>query len=345
MSSIAGKPIEGWAFLLREGRMFLMAKRDYYDILGVRRDASADQIKSAYRKLARKYHPDVNKAPDAVEKFKEATEAYEVLSDPQKRGLYDQFGHAGPPQGPFGGAGSPRGQRGQGPFTYTWNSQGPRGEGVGNFEDIFGGAGGMSGMSLEEILGMLGGGGSRKSRRRGPAPRGQDIEYSVALDFLQAAAGTTATIRLQRGGRIETIDVKIPPGVHDGSRIRLRGQGQDGGDLYIVTQVREHPYFRREGDDIYVDLPISVSEAALGAKVDVPTLEGTASVAIPPLSSSGMKLRLRGKGVAAPGRDHGDQYVVLKIVLPKKISSRGEQLLREFGEAEKFDPRANAPWK
>ncbi len=319
-----------------------MAKRDYYEVLGVKRDAGEAQIKSAYRKLARKFHPDVNKAPDASDKFKEATEAYDVLSDPQKRKTYDQFGHAGPGAG-FGGPG-PGGGR-----TYSY-SGGPGG--AVNFEDILndaGGRGGFGGMSLEDIMEALGGG---RGRRRSRAPqRGNDAEYEMRLEFLQAVRGATTTLRLQQpDGTVETITVKIPPGVHEGSRIRLRGKGEQGpdgpGDLYIVTHVAEHPYFRREGDDLYVEVPIGIDEAALGATVEVPTLEGTTKVKIPPGTSSGTKLRLRGKGVqTAGGAGPGDQYVSIKIVAPKELSPRGAQLLREFQQAEKFDPRSGVPWK
>ncbi len=317
-----------------------MAKKDYYDVLGVKRDASEAQIKSAYRKLARKFHPDVNKAADSADKFKEATEAYDVLSDAQKRKMYDQFGHAGPGQS-FGGGRQP----------YAGG-----GAGV-NFEDIFGGmrggGGGFGGMSLEEIMEALGGGRGRgrSGGARRAAQRGGDAEYEMTLDFLQAIRGASTTLRLQHGdGRTETITVKIPPGVHEGSRIRLSGKGEEGpggaGDLYIITHVSDHPYFRREGDDIYVEVPISITEAALGAAVDVPTLEGVTKVKIPPGTGSGMKLRLRGKGVQpAGGAGAADLYVVLKIVAPKAISPRGAELLREFDQVEKFDPRAGVPWK
>ena len=211
-----------------------MAKRDYYDVLGVRRDATADQVKAAYRKLARKVHPDVNKAADAPAKFREATEAYEVLSDAQKRKTYDQFGHAAfeAQSGP-----GPGGAR-----TYTWTGTG----GGFDFADFFGGGrGGFMGMSLDEILEALGGGRPGRARRRESAQRGGDVEYHLTLDFLDAVRGTTTALRLQREdqpGRSETLHVKIPPGVKDGSRVRIRGKGGIGpggsGDLYIVTHIR-----------------------------------------------------------------------------------------------------------
>ena len=321
-----------------------MAKKDFYDVLGVGRNAAADQIRAAYRKLARKFHPDVNKAPDASAKFKEATEAYEVLGDPQKRKMYDQFGHAGPGM-PFGegypgGQGAPGGAR-----SYQWSGS-PGGRGI-NFEDLFGGGRGFGGMSLDEILGALGGGGARGRRSRQQAePEGRDLEHEVTLDFFQAIRGTKLPLRIQREGNAEDIEVKIPPGVHEGSRIRIRGKGVDGGDLFIITHVHEHPYFRRDGDDIHVELPVSATEAALGAKVDVPTLDGMTTVTVPPGSSSQRKLRLRGRGIATlGGKDKGDQYVVLKIVVPPSVSLKGAELLRQFDAAEKFNPRAQVPWK
>jgi curved DNA-binding protein len=322
-----------------------MAKRDYYDVLGVSKTASSDQIRTAYRKLARKYHPDVNKAADASAKFKEATEAYEVISDADKRQKYDQFGQAGPGM-PFGGQSGPGGGR-----TYTWKGRPDEGYGEPggvDFADLFGrgGGGGFSGMSLDDILASLGAGRRGKRGRAGPQSEPQDMHHEVTLDFMQAVGGTTVGLRLQspdgRGG--ETIDVKIPPGVSEGSKVRLRGKGSAGGDLYLITHIREHPYFRRDGADIYVDVPISMAEAALGAKVDVPTLDGTSTVTVPPGSSSGRNLRLRGKGVASSA-GKGDQYVVLKIVVPQALSPKGVQLLKQFSEAEPFDPRAGVPWK
>ncbi len=317
-----------------------MAKRDYYDVLSVSRTAKAAQIKAAYRKLARKYHPDVSKAADAEEKFKEASEAYEVLSDSQKRKLYDQFGHAGPQGGPGpAGPGGRAATQGQG-FTI-------------NFEDFFGrsgpGGAGFAGMSLDEILSSLGGRRVKRSRRRAK-PRGGDVEYHLELDFMQAVFGMTAGIRITSpDGRDETINVKIPPGVRDGSKVRVRGKGQPGpggsGDLYIITKVRPHPYFSRDGADIHVELPISVTEAVLGAKVDVPTVDGMTTVKIPPGSSSSRKLRLKDKGVPSPGDGpRGSQYVTLKIVAPTKVSQQGKELMDEFSRSDAYDPREKSPW-
>jgi DnaJ-class molecular chaperone len=318
-----------------------MDKRDYYDVLGVKRNASDSQIKSAYRKLARKFHPDVNKSSDAADKFKEATEAYEILSDPQKRKMYDRFGHAGPARA---GAAGPGGAR-----TYTWSS----GEGAPfDFEQFFSAnRSPFMSMSLDEILGALRG--SRRGRTRRAPARGADLEHHITLDFLDAIGGSTATLRIQSpdgSGRSETLDVKIPAGVREGSKVRLRGKGAPGpagsGDLYIIVHVREHPYFKRDGTDIYVDLPVSIVEAALGAKVDVPTIDGMTTVTIPPGTGGGKRLRLRGKGVGGAGSSNrGDQYVVIRIVLPEKLSEKARQLLEEFEKTEKCDVRADVPWK
>ena len=321
-----------------------MAERDYYDVLGVKRDATAAQVKSAYRRLVRKHHPDVDGSPEATEKFKEATAAYEVLSDAEKRKVYDQFGHAGA-AGPFAGAdGRGRGPQGGG-FSF-------------NLGDLFGGGGsGFMGMGLDEILQALRGGGrggQRRAQRKAPkAQRGADTESRLTLDFIEAVRGTVTRIRIVRHGpdgkpREETLDVKIPPGVQEGSKIRVRSKGRLGpgepGDLYIVVQIRPHAFFRREGDDVYVKVPITIAEAALGAKVDVPTLDGISTVTIPAGTASSKRLRLQGKGVRRGGKAAGDQYVTIEIVPPKSLSVRQKQLLAEFAEADSFDPRQECPW-
>ncbi len=318
-----------------------MAKRDYYDVLGVSRDASAAQIKSAFRKLARQYHPDVNKAADAADKFTEATEAYEVLSDETKRKQYDQFGHAAT-QGPAG-----RGASGPGAGYAGVNMGGV------DFGEFFSGGGdGFSGMSLDDILQALGGGSTTRRSRHQPQPRkGPDLDYPITLDFLQAIRGVTTSIRCRRpdNGQTETIDVKIPAGVRGGQKIRVRGKGQPGpagrGDLYILVHVTAHPYFVREGKDIVLDLPISFTEACLGAKVDVPTLDGMTRMTIPAGSSSGQKLRLRGKGIETADGERGNQYVVLRVVVPQDLSDEGKALLEQFAAAAGQDARADVPWR
>ncbi len=322
--------------------------RDFYEVLGVKKNATAGQIKSAYRKKARKYHPDVNKADDAAEKFHQATEAYGVLSDPEKRKRYDQFGPAafrtgGPTPGSGGfypGAGR----------TVQFD-----------FGDIFGGGrgggGGFMGMGLEEILEALGGG--RRKTRRGPkaAPhRGRNLEHHVQLDFHQALHGTSTSVRIHTtdsSGKAsaQTLTVKIPPGVREGQKIRVRGKGAMGpggaGDLLLICHIKDHPFFQRVGDDIYVQVPISIVEASLGASVDVPTIDGMTTVKIPPGTPSGRRLRLRGKGMTLRGdpKKRGDQHVVIKIVPPTKVSRAGKDLLKEFQKTEDQDPRADAPWK
>lgn len=317
-----------------------MAKKDFYKVLGVSKDATAAQIKSAYRKLARKYHPDVSKDPDSQAKFTEATEAYEVISDTDKRKMYDRFGHAGPGVGPGPGQ------------AWGWSGQdaGPGGA------DFFGGqrVGGSAfmGMGLDEILEALRG--RRSTQRKRPPARGADTESPLTLEFLQAARGMTVTLNIQRPdarGKLsrETIEVKIPAGVKDGSRVRIKGKGGQGpggaGDLYIVTHLRKHPYFGRQNNDIYIEVPISITESALGAKVDVPTIDGMMTVKIPPATRSGQKLRLKGKGIARSGSKRGDQYVVIRVEPPAQLSKQAEELLKEFDVVQPYDPREDAPWQ
>lgn len=300
-----------------------MSKRDFYEVLGVSRSASQDEIRKAYKKLAKKFHPDVKPAdPDAEKKFSEITEAYDVLSDDAKRKNYDQFGHAA-----RGGAG------GGNPF------QG------------FGGGGGAS-FDLDDILGgMFGGGGNpfAGGGRRGQArtQKGQDAKAEITVPFIVAVEGGEHSVSLQSGSKSERLSVKIPAGIEDGQSIRLAGQGNPGagggpaGDLIVTVHIATHPWFRRDGQNLVVDVPISPSEAALGAKVDVPTLtEGTVVLTVPPSTSSGAKLRLRGKGV----RNHktgerGDQFVVLKISVPKDLSEEARTLYEKLAELNPKNPR------
>jgi DnaJ-class molecular chaperone len=330
-----------------------MAKRDYYEILGVSRKATVDEIRSAYRRLARKYHPDLNPGNSQAEQnFKEIGEAHEVLADPEKRKVYDQFGAEGLRAGAAAGAGGgpgggPSGQR------YAWSGQGSPFEDV-SFEAFGGGRPGEAGSLFEELFEQLGGARARRGRGR-PARRGQDIETELELDFLQAAHGVRTTLTLQRptdDGSIKPqhLEVRIPPGVADGQRVRLAGQGGEGiggpaGDLYLVIRVRPHPYFRREGRDVYIDLPLSVSEAALGASVEVPTLHGRSTVRVPPGTASGTRLRLRGQGIPAPQEQaKGDQYCVIKIVPPKQPSEPQKKVFEELRSLETDSPRAGADW-
>jgi DnaJ-class molecular chaperone len=327
-----------------------MAKQDYYDILGVAKTASADDIKSAYRKLARKYHPDATKNdPKLTEKFKQAQEAYDVLSDPAKRKNYDQFGHAGVGAQPGAGADpfeqfrraqQARGGNGR----RSWNG----GPGVSVEEFDFGDGGDAA--SIFDTLFGAGRGGAKAGRGRGRAapPRGQDIEYPITLTFEQAARGTNLPLQINREGKLETIDVKVPPGVRDGSRVRIRGRGEqtggEPGDLYIITTVQPHPYFRREGLDIYLDVPVSLYEALLGTKVAVPTLDGELTLTIPPGTGGGAKLRLKGKGVHR-GEEIGDQFVVVKVILPKGLDDADKEMIQKLQAKHPVEARADVPWR
>ena len=333
-----------------------MAKRDYYEVLGINRNASADEIKKAHRKLVRKYHPDVNRDnPKANDQFKEVQEAYDVLSDTTKRQNYDQFGHAGVDAG-AAGAGGPD------PFEAFRRAQqsGRRTRrGAPGEEFDFGpfGGGGATGADFSSVFEQMfgGGAGGRAGGRAGPGAgrrytppsRGADVEHPVTLSFEQAARGVTLPLQINRDGRLETIDVKIPPGVKDGSRVRIKGRGQQsdagGGDLYIITTVRPHPYYRRDGLDISVDVPMSLYEAILGTKVEVPTLDGMVTVTIPPGTSSGSRLRIKGRGVFR-GDEKGDQYVVTKIVVPKNLSPEAAELVKQLQAAQPVDARSDVKW-
>lgn len=307
-----------------------MPTADYYKTLGVSRTATADEIRKAHKKLSRKYHPDVNKDKDAPQKFSEVQEAFDVLSNDEKRKQYDQFGTAFP-----GGGGGPRGQ------TYTWSTPGG-GAGPIDLGDLFGGQ-----VDLGDLFGGgFGGGGAGRAGRR-TSQRGPDAELDIDIPFQIACEGGSHELALDRGGKRERLSIKIPAGVDTGSVIRLAGQGHPGsnggpaGDLLVRVRVAPHPWFRREGNHLLLDVPVSISEAALGAKVEVPTLsEGKVVVTIPPGTSSGAKLRLRGKGVIDRStKELGDQYVVVKIVVPQKLDERAKQLLKEFSEAAPQSPR------
>ncbi|CAH0192155.1 Chaperone protein DnaJ [Peribacillus simplex] len=347
-----------------------MSKRDYYEVLGLSKSASKDEIKKAYRKLSKQYHPDINKADDAADKFKEIKEAYEVLSDEQKKAHYDQFGHTDPNQG-FGGQDF---------------------GGFGGFEDIF--------------SSFFGGGG----RRRDPnAPRqGADLQYTMTLSFEEAAFGKDTEIEIPReencdtckgsgakpGTKVENcshchgtgqlnveqntafgrivnrrachhcqgtgkiipnkcstcggdgkvqkrkkIQVKVPAGIDDGQQLRVTGQGEPGinggpaGDLYVVFHVRSHEFFERDGDDIYCEMPVTFAQAALGDEIEVPTLHGKVKLKIPAGTQTSTRFRLKGKGVPnVRGYGQGDQHVVVLVVTPKKLTEKQKDLLREFSD-------------
>jgi molecular chaperone DnaJ len=368
-------------------------KRDYYDVLGISRNASEADIKKAFRKLARKYHPDVNPGSKTSEQmFKEINEAYEVLSDAKKKQQYDQFGHAAFEQGFGQGAGPGQGQGFSG-FGRSADFSGAYG-----FEDIFG-----------NIFG-------ERARQRGPR-KGEDVTYSVEVDLEDAIFGRTMQVDLRRdvtcttcGGsgaqpgtsprtcptcmgsgsvtqgkgfmqmaqvcptchgegtinpnpcrlcngrgvvpQSERINVKIPPGVDNGSKVRVAGMGSPGekagppGDVYIVTKVRPHPYFERKGDNLYSEAPVTVKEAALGDKIEIPTVDGMVALSVPAGVQTGQQLKLRGKGVPhLGGGGVGDHYVTIRVVTPTGLSERGKELLRELDRLHPSPPRRDITFR
>ncbi|MBD3878429.1 MAG: molecular chaperone DnaJ [Quinella sp. 1Q5] len=360
-------------------------KKDYYEVLGVNKNSTDDEIKKAYRKLARKYHPDLNRDdPKTAEaKMKEINEAYDVLKDKEKRAQYDQFGHAA-----FSGAGY-----GQG--TYTGNI---------NMDDIFGHMGDMGGFGdiFEQFFNP---GGGRARQKRGPQ-RGADLRYDLQITFEEAAFGKEMTIKVPRmepceecggtgakkgtkpdecpdchgtgmrqtttrtpfgtisnarpcerchgtgqivknpcehchgRGKIQVrrdINLKIPRGIDEGQRLRIQGGGQAGerggapGDLYVYIVIKPHKIFTRQGTDVYCEIPITFVQAALGAKIDAPTIDGKVELTIPEGTQSGEVMRIRGKGIPVlRGEDRGDEYVRIKVLTPKNLSTRQKNLLREF---------------
>lgn len=300
----------------------MATNNDYYQTLGVSKNASLDEVKRAYRKLALQYHPDRNKTKEAEAKFKEVTKAYEVLSDPQKKQAYDQFGHAAFEQGagPFGGAYGPFGGFGgqtrtgrYGPFTYTYTTSGDRGgfsgeAGPGSGWDF----GGFSD-PFEIFEQFFGGESPFGARQRRPT-------YSLTIDFMEAVEGTQKKVSID--GRTQTI--KIPAGVDDGSRIRF-------GDYDVVLDVRPDPRFRREGADIISEKEISFPQAALGDTIEVETIDGEVKLRVPPGTQPSTIIRLRQRGVPyLRGSGRGDHYVQIKVVIPKNLSRRQKQLLEQF---------------
>jgi molecular chaperone DnaJ len=377
--------------------MATTTKTDYYELLGVSRKATVKDIRAAYRKLARKYHPDLNPGDkSAEEKFKQIQEAYEVLSDPKKRQMYDQFGFNAPGMGTGAGPGASSG--GISPEDIHFD--------FGGFD--FGGAPGTGGTSFRDLFSQFFRGATAAHRpEREP---GSDLEYQIDISFAEAMHGTVKKLSFTRldvcdvchgkgfapgdekvcptchgsgqvtqvsgkmrfqitcsrcggtgkllsvcrncGGegrvqRVETLDVRIPPGAQTGSRVRVAGHGNAGtgggppGDLYIITNVQPHPFFERRGDDLYTVVPVTVSEASLGAKVEVPTIDGRSQVRIPPGTNSGKRLRLREKGApsARQAGKRGDQIVEVQVVVPKPEDERVRNLLKELGRLDQEDPR------
>lgn len=316
-----------------------MAQPDHYKTLGVAESATQDEIKKAYRKLAKKNHPDATGGDKAKEaRFKDITQAYEVLSDEKKRQEYDEvrkspfagfeggnpFGGGG---NPFGGGGSPFGGRTRARTGRAGPGEGPGGMNI-DLEDLFrsSGAGGFS-----DMFGREGGG------RRQPSP-GADIKTQIDLTFTEAALGGEKSFILGRGTPDEqSITMRIPAGVDDGETIRLPGKGRPGslrpGDLLIQVKVVPHPQFRRKGIDVEVDVPLQLDEAVLGGAIEIPTLEGTmAKLNLPPGTSSGQKIRLRGKGAGDRKGGRGDLYGVTQITVPKQISDEARDLIQRFAQ-------------
>lgn len=324
-----------------------MEFKDYYKTLGVARDASVDDIKSAYRKLARKYHPDVSKEPDAEARFKELGEASEVLRDPEKRAAYDAAGSQWERQRAAGGAG-PQGFQPPPGWDAGFEFSG-RGD-----DDPFGGADHSD--FFEALFGRAARG-ARGGPRRDPSMPGQDHHAKVVIDLEDAFHGAQRSISLRmpefddegRGVmRERTLDINIPKGIREGQHLRLAGQGGPGlgsgaaGDLFLEIVFKPHPRFRVDGRDLYVDLPLAPWEAALGASVPVATPDGEVTLTVPPGSTAGRKLRLKGRGI--PGQAAGDLYAVLSIALPPAQGAAAQAAYTAFGAAfGGFDPRAATP--
>ncbi len=323
-----------------------MKYKDYYEIMGVKRDATQDEIKRAYRKLARKYHPDVSKEADAEARFKEVGEAYEVLKDPEKRAAYDQLGSRWqggedftPPPGWDAG--------------FEFSGGGFTDADAASFSDFFENLFGQRGTGRAGYGASHGGAHGFGGQQRGFHMKGEDHRAKVLIDLEDAYNGTERAISLRvpevdASGHVitrdKTLNVKIPKGITSGKRIRLKGQGAPGmgdapaGDLYLEVEFKPHPLYRVEGKDIYLDLPITPWEAALGSSVSVPTLGGTVEMKIPAGSQTGRKLRLKGKGL--PGKPAGDQYLVLQIMTPKAETEAQKELYKRMAEEMPFNPRS-----
>ncbi len=309
----------------------MAGEKDHYQVLGVQRDASADAIRKAYRGLAREYHPDVNKSADASTRFAEVQEAYDVLSDAEKRKAYDRFGHAGVGvgQGPggFGGGGWSAQYSGD-PF------------GSSDFSTVF-----------EDLFSARGGGRPFDGGGPGVMPprRGSDLQHALSVTFMTAAMGGSEDVRIGLGSKPQTISVKIPAGVETGAQLRVRGKGAAGvdggpsGDLRLTVEVGLHPWFRREGLDVLINVPVTIAEATFGTTVTLPLLKGSVDLKIPPGAASGQKLRVKGKGVDDGKGGQGDFYAVIQIVAPTELTDHGTQLLHDL-EPELQNPRDSGPW-
>jgi curved DNA-binding protein len=296
-----------------------MKYKDYYAALGVAKDADLEQIKKAYRKLARTYHPDVSKAPDAEARFKEAAEAYATLKNPEKRAAYDELGHP-----PIGEEFVPPSQ-----WRHEHAQDGQSFEGI----------------DLADLLAAMGRG--QHAGPQGQRPfKGQDYENTVQISLEDARRGATLNLKLADPAGERTLEVTIPPGVREGQKLRLRGKGGKGhnggadGDIYLHIKLAPHPVFRPDHHDLYFDLALTPSEAALGAELQVPSLDGPVLLTVPPGMRSGRKLRLRGRGLVP---DHSDLYAIVHIDVPATLSDRERELYQELGRVSTFNPRASAP--
>jgi curved DNA-binding protein len=297
-----------------------MKYKDYYETLGVPRDADLDQIKKAYRKLARTYHPDVSKAPDAEARFKDAAEAYATLKDTGKRAAYDELGHpkagaefAPPPQ---------------------WR------------EDFAAGGQSFEDIDLADLLAALGRGQRGGAGGAAMPVKGRDFESAITITLADACHGSTVNLGLSEAGGERTLEVTIPPGVRQDQKLRLRGKGGKGqhgapnGDIYLHIALAPHTVFRPDGLDLYFDLTLAPWEAALGADIEVATLDGSVLLTVPPLTRAGRKLRLRGRGLSV-GRS--DLYALVRIDLPPALSERERTLFQDLAQASTFNPRTGAP--
>ena len=332
-------------------------KRDYYEVLGIPKSSSPEEIKKAYRKLARKYHPDANRNdPSAVTKFKEVQEAYEVLSDTKKRQSYDQFGHASVTSANAADAAAAAAAAGRGAGGFRYSTQTPGGAtmdfGEVDLNDLLQSfLGGNRGRGRGGPSGPAGpGGGFGRQAPVEEAP-GKDITYPVTISFEQAIRGTNVDVRLNTPDRSidETLSVKVPAGIEDGKTVAARGKGQPGsngqrGDLLIVVHVEPHAYFRRDGDDIDLDLPVSLAEAARGATISVPTVDGPVDLHVPAGIGSGKRLRIRGRGVKHKDDTRGDQYCRILIQLPPDLTDDDKQKLAAIEQSHPFNARKDVRW-
>jgi len=316
--------------------------RDYYEVLGVPRTADASEIQQAFRTLARKFHPDVNRDPGAEDSFKELNEAYSVLSDPDTRKRYDRFGpdFRQIPEDYDERVGAGRGHGGRG---YAGQGHGGQSYGGGFGGADFGGGFDGSGIDFEDLFGGMFGG--RVGRSGGAPVPGADQEAELTLGLEEAYRGGRRKITLGGPGGERGYDVTIPAGVVDGQRIRLAGEGGRGrakgsaGDLYLVVRIAPHPQFRLSGRDVHVDLPVTPWEAALGAPVPVTGPGGTAKVQVPPGTSTGRRLRLRGEGMPNPKGSPGDLYAEIRVMVPPSPSPRERELFEQLAADSTFDPR------